>query len=737
MKTWKKIGAALFTVVILSTLFLPAIASAQNQPQESALQRAQRYGRYFQYVTSPSTALVDGGVAAYNYAQESGGNFSCNFASAATGQFSWEGCVAGLMQSIFLKGAAWVLWASALFFDLTLDASLNFKNIVDGIPIVNVGWGIFRDIANLFFIFVLLLSAIGIILDNSKFGSKAAVPAVIVAALLINFSLFFTQVIIDTSNIAALQFYGQLRGNPSVTPGQANTSLNPGVAAAFVNALDLSTIFKAGSDSGSLSAGQIAGQANQQGMSIWNVIIVSVGGGILILITAVVFFIGALMFMYRSVVLIFLLTTSPIAFLGSAIPSKQLSAQSAKWWSMLTKQAIFAPMYMALTYIVVKALIMAPSNPNGGNFAALFKGDASAIGTAFSFFMVIFFMVGILIFAASSGAAGAGLAGSAVKKLKSWGLGSISGIGRGARGAAGMALRNTAGWGATQLADSNALRGYVARRGLGSQLIKNTADKVSGAKFGLSKSFSDQVKDKVKQEEKMFTFATGSKISKRQAYDETDVEYKKRLAEEKAFKEDSATRGEDFATRLAKSKEFTVASLQGASAALQSKTISKRADASKIKKDAVDIQLSQIQALAKVIGDKHTFDVKKEDGSTESRTIDLKNITADDLASKITVENLRALKEAHDNRPEEKLDGDLRKLTDEISRVSTQLDNIKYGKAGERQRLTVELTDLKARRAQAEQKKDNLFDKTISTVQRTGETGVESKLDALIKQGAK
>jgi hypothetical protein len=66
-----------------------------------------------------------------------------------------------------------------------------------------------RDISNVFFILVLLYVAIQTILGLSH-ETKKVVVHVIIMALLINFSMFFTKVVVDSSNMWALVFYNRI-----------------------------------------------------------------------------------------------------------------------------------------------------------------------------------------------------------------------------------------------------------------------------------------------------------------------------------------------------------------------------------------------------------------------------------------------------------------------------------------------------------------------------------------------
>jgi hypothetical protein len=261
-----------------------------------------------------------------------------------------KGCIA-IVGNALLQLSAWILWAAAKVFDFSLTYGLNFKSILDNSKLVTIGWAIFRDIANIFFIFVMLFVSINIIIGSSSYGSKSLIAKVIVAAILINFSLFFTKAIVDVSNIMALQFYGKMRGDGGGTIGDGR-GLGNGIAAAFMKGLKLETVYgKSGNGDGTGVA---------ESLNATNMITVGFAGSALILTTAFVFFAGAILFIIRTGILIILMILSPLAFAAGAIPGA--SGYSSKWWSQLFNQALFAPIYLAIIYVVVAVVSFSSSS---------------------------------------------------------------------------------------------------------------------------------------------------------------------------------------------------------------------------------------------------------------------------------------------------------------------------------------------------------------------------------------
>src|SRR3989344_7162365 len=134
----------------------------------------------------------------------------------ATGGGSVPGCFVQIFYIIFYTIPAYLLWASAQFFNVLIAITLGSK-LLSGATFVSAGWAVVRDLSNIFFILILLYIAVKLILGLGGSEVKKMIVNVIIMALLINFSMFMTKVVIDTSNILALVFYNKI----SVT-GNAN-----------------------------------------------------------------------------------------------------------------------------------------------------------------------------------------------------------------------------------------------------------------------------------------------------------------------------------------------------------------------------------------------------------------------------------------------------------------------------------------------------------------------------------
>jgi|GEM_PF-2135186 len=361
---------------------------------------------------------------------------------------NWASCAAVIANQVLLRIAAILLWVAAWLFNFTLSYSLNMGAFLETVPIVDIGWKILRDVANLCFIFILLYIAINTILQANVANSKKLLGTVIIVAVLLNFSLFFTKVVIDTSNILALQFYQKMGGHTeksiATTISEKSGGGDVGIAQTFMEGLGLSGIYNAGKSEGGAEKEFEAGAWTTVG----NVLAVSLGGFWLITITALVFFAASFMFLIRTVVLIFIMILSPLAFLSLALPSG--SSIWSKWSKMLISQSFFAPIYLMLVYLVV-AIIKGDFGSKGideidgggtMNLATFLTGNGSAVGTLYVFVVLIAMMLGSLFIASSMGAVGAKFSTALAGKLT---LGAVGFLGRQTIGRGAKAMQES-GW---------------------------------------------------------------------------------------------------------------------------------------------------------------------------------------------------------------------------------------------------------------------------------------------------
>jgi hypothetical protein len=207
-------------------------------------------------------------------------------------------------------------WFGAMFFELALGIE-GFTNA----GIVQLGWKITRDLANMFFVLILLVIAFATILRVETYGMKQILWKLIVAALLINFSLVIAGTVIDFSQVLTHFFYDQAKGEFGIS----------GQIAKFTNIPKLSELNKDAN-----APEQIAAGASGLIMMIFSVFL----GIILILAAGFALALGAFFLIVRLIMLWILLILAPIAWILWILPGT--AHLFKQWWDTFLKWAFFA-----------------------------------------------------------------------------------------------------------------------------------------------------------------------------------------------------------------------------------------------------------------------------------------------------------------------------------------------------------------------------------------------------------
>lgn len=329
---------------------------------------------------------------------------------------------------------------------------------------VRVGWPIIRDIANIFYVFILLWIALATIFDYSTFSARNLLPRFIVSALLINFSLVIGTTVISAANNIGMIYYGQVGTlehfmrislpaaqiiKKTETPNKDNPAAEidkkrqleklynkteiayyyKGPSALFGGGLSRATI--KGEDCKNLKAAADRGEAPSDidiriakaeacakaAGNLWkNADFIYMGtdtNGInrilakqfivkLIVYIPMLFvlFAIAILLLVRYVSLLFLLVLGPFAFLSMILPATQKYWHD--WWDKLIKWSVFFPAFSIMYYISIKSLITLSAQ----------KQEADVM----DYLLSMAFMVGTLIVAQQLGIAGASTAMAYGKK---------------------------------------------------------------------------------------------------------------------------------------------------------------------------------------------------------------------------------------------------------------------------------------------------------------------------------
>ncbi|MHB8651921.1 MAG: coiled-coil domain-containing protein [Minisyncoccota bacterium] len=271
------------------------------------------------------------------------------------GQSRLADCIPLVGYYLFYVPASWVLTLSGLLFDAFMAFSLSGK--IMSSDFVLITWRIILNLTDILFIFLLLYIAVRTILGLGDWKNEAA--NVIVIALLVNFSLFFTQIVIDASNITALAFYNRISTQGATLPFTNNTpllnpdiigfkarsisgyfvdSVQPQKLSGIINAHDWAKGYKVNPGSGEEPAG------------VGGLFFVFLATAVVAGFLAYALFEASFLMLGRVISFWFLMIFSPLAFIGYALPAAKKI--TGPWIERVTNQALIAPVFLMFLYII-------------------------------------------------------------------------------------------------------------------------------------------------------------------------------------------------------------------------------------------------------------------------------------------------------------------------------------------------------------------------------------------------
>ncbi len=227
------------------------------------------------------------------------------------------------------------LWILAVSSYLTGNMLTAGQFITD--PFVSTGWPFVQGIANLGFIIVLLFIAFAttVQLDIGSGGIRRLLPRLLIAALLINFSLVLGGILIDASRLTNAALV-------TVVGGKLDRVDNIGFAI-LNNSGTFNTVFK------SVTRGSIT--VNRLNLPrTWETPFRILQATLVIWMMALGFGLVALLLLARHIILILLLIVSPIAYISLVLP--QTSGFGKWWWSNFIKWVIYGPIVLFILILI-------------------------------------------------------------------------------------------------------------------------------------------------------------------------------------------------------------------------------------------------------------------------------------------------------------------------------------------------------------------------------------------------
>ena len=278
-----------------------------------------------------------------------------------------KGCVAQLFWwGAQLTGFLAILGGTVLDFFMAYTLSdKSYRN-----NFIVHGWQVIRDVVNMFFIFILLYVAIKTIIEGFGAESKKLIINVIIIALLINFSLFLTRVIVDSSNILARVFYNNIEVADNPTSGDYRASPEAkSVSTALVNKFNPQSIWLD-------NKGQDFTDYEKHFFLFILVMIIICYVNIKMFTT---FLSVGLFFMGRVMDIWVYMIFSPLAFITYAMPQswqgKIKDMSFNQWFSNVINAAIMAPIFAFFLYLIILLFsgkdILGTANKTGVEYSAI------------------------------------------------------------------------------------------------------------------------------------------------------------------------------------------------------------------------------------------------------------------------------------------------------------------------------------------------------------------------------
>jgi hypothetical protein len=299
--------------------------------------------------------------------------------------------IARLLQTI-------IDWLGQLFLSLVeqLVKVAQYNDFLNS-QAVQTGWVIVRDVANMFFVVILLVIAIATILHLESYNYKKMLPKFLLMAILINFSKTICGIVIDFSQVIMLTFVNAFKA---------------AAGANFVMAFGIDKVYAL---------------ATAEGLSGPLSLLSSLLLGLVVLLIALST-VGVLLVMLiaRIIVLWVLIILSPLAFLGYSFPAGESIWK--EWKENFSKYVITGPM---MAFFMWLALVVAGAGTGnvqvgvteGGALTAeqQLRVGAGALGTMERLSSVIvataMLLIGLYV-AKKGGVVGSGLADKALTKAK-------------------------------------------------------------------------------------------------------------------------------------------------------------------------------------------------------------------------------------------------------------------------------------------------------------------------------
>lgn len=359
---------------------------------------------------------------------------------------SGSGFGASLIRGIGLSGLGYIVLVinyiigmvgSTLFnlAGLLVEIGLYLNTIILNSEVVQLGWRIARDMANLGFTIGIVVIAYATMLGDESYGMKKTLLNFIIAAVMVNFSFSIAGFLIDASNLVTHFFVAKSIG----TAGGGAQGEAHQFAVALANAFGPQRLLAINQTNDSVFTGIIGdgGATIALVVSVFFVALFTIFAALGMLAVGLTTF-------QRFVILSGLIITMPVMILLSSFP--KTNKYWEKWKSQFIGQLLYLPVatftiYLTLMFVTVKARagLAADSVSVSGladAFSAIqtqsFDGILPVMARPFQVIIDMAITLGLLttgiIQSSKMSGAGGKIAIDMVKSVQDWAIGAVKSL---------------------------------------------------------------------------------------------------------------------------------------------------------------------------------------------------------------------------------------------------------------------------------------------------------------------
>lgn len=389
-----KFGKTIFSFVLTSLILLSFLAAPITQAQDNSGRTRGQTEQTRQTETTTTQTQTANNPTQTSLEERVAAEGSCGI---GLGGFSLKSCALYISAGILSFVGVLVDLASQ-FFDFILELTILSGTYNENQTIINVGWFLVRDLANIVLVLAIFAIAIGTMLEIGGYTIQQALPRLLIAGLLVNFSLPLAGLVVDASNVLALGLWQGAQGTVGIYAGKSLSEV--------------------------LIQGTQLPQFLFNNLGFEDILITTIFGVIFIGLFAFTLFALSFMFVLRMGALWVILLLSPAAFIAMGTPG--LQGYASRWWDALIKQSFFAPAALLFIYIASKAI------QNDFTVQAVTQQNQGGFGGAIILFINYAILVGILFyslkFAQTIGDQSAALGRKYADKALGYARGGLKGI---------------------------------------------------------------------------------------------------------------------------------------------------------------------------------------------------------------------------------------------------------------------------------------------------------------------